>query len=57
MTKVNPNNGRETKSDIFSWDILKSDTNFIGHKILKYFNDFLMGVFKFHCKIEHKQVK
>ena len=24
MTKVNPNNGNETKSDIFSWDIFKS---------------------------------
>ena len=26
MTKVNPNNGNETKSDIFSWDTFKSDT-------------------------------
>ena len=26
MTKVNPNNGNETKSDIFTWDIFKSDT-------------------------------
>ena len=25
MTRVNPNNGNETKSDIFSWDIFKSD--------------------------------
>ena len=25
MTKVNPNNGNKTKSDIFSWDMLKSD--------------------------------
>ena len=25
MTKVNPSNGNETKSDIFPWDILKSD--------------------------------
>ena len=25
MTKVNPNNGSETKSDIFSWDIFQSD--------------------------------
>ena len=24
MTKVNPNNGIETKSDIFPWDIFKS---------------------------------
>ena len=26
MTKVNPNNGNQTKSDIFSWHIFKSDT-------------------------------
>ena len=26
MTKVNPSNGNETKSDIFRWDIFKSDT-------------------------------
>ena len=24
MTTVDPNNGNETKSDIFSWDIFKS---------------------------------
>ena len=24
MTTVDPNNGSETKSDIFSWDIFKS---------------------------------
>ena len=28
MTKVNPNNGNEIKSDIFSWDIIKSDIIF-----------------------------
>ena len=26
MTVVNPNNENDTKSDIFSWDIFKSDT-------------------------------
>ena len=26
MTKVYPNNGNETKSDIFQWNIFKSDT-------------------------------
>ena len=26
MAKVNPNNGIETKSDIFPWDIFKSDS-------------------------------
>ena len=25
MTKVNPNNGNEIKSDNFSWEIFKSD--------------------------------
>ena len=25
MTKMNPNNGNETKSDSFPWDIFKSD--------------------------------
>ena len=34
MTKVNPNNGNETKSDIFPWDILKSGT--ISFFIKKY---------------------
>ena len=28
MTKVNPNNGNETKSDISPWDIFKSDLIF-----------------------------
>ena len=26
MTKMNPNNGNETKQDIFPWNIFKSDT-------------------------------
>ena len=26
MTKVNPSKGNETKSDIFPWNIFKSDT-------------------------------
>ena len=25
MTKVNPKNGNETKSDVFPWEIFKSD--------------------------------
>ena len=40
MTKASPNNANETKSDIFSRDIFKSDIIFIGRKILKYFNNF-----------------
>ena len=38
MTKVNPKNKNVAKSDIYPWDIFKSDTFFI--KTLKYFNDF-----------------
>ena len=34
MTKVNPNNGNQTKSDIFSWDIFKYD---IFSLVAKYF--------------------
>ena len=34
MTKVNPNNGNEIKSDIFPWDIFKADA--ISFFIKKY---------------------
>ena len=37
MTKVNPDNGNETKSDIFPWDILKSDTISFSAKNIKVF--------------------
>ena len=40
MTKLHPNNGNETKSDIFPWGIFKSDVITFYQKILKYFNDF-----------------
>ena len=41
MTKVKPNNGNETKSHIFPWDIFKSDTiSPFYQNILKYFNNF-----------------
>ena len=33
MTKVNPSNGNETKSDIFPWEVFKSDIIFSGQKI------------------------
>ena len=40
MTKVNQNDGNETKSDIFPWNILRSDAIFFFiKKILKHFND------------------
>ena len=47
MTRVNPKNGNETKSDIFLWDILKSDMIFIGRTILKHFNYF----YNWHCSV------
>ena len=37
MTKVNPHNGNETKSDIFPWDIFKSDTISFLSKNIKVF--------------------
>ena len=42
MTKVSPNNGHETKSDILPSDIFKFDTDhiFLYQRLLKYFNDF-----------------
>ena len=40
MTKVNLNNRNGPKSDIFLWDIFRSDSIFFYEKILKYFNDF-----------------
>ena len=41
MTKVNSNNGNETKSDIFPWNTFKPDViYFLCQKILKYFDNF-----------------
>ena len=40
MTTVNPNNGNETKSDIFCGTYSNLTLIFTGRKILKYFNDF-----------------
>ena len=40
MTKVNPNNGNETKTDFFPWNIFRSDIIFFLSKIIKIFNDF-----------------
>ena len=57
MTKVNPSNGNETKSDIFHGTYSHLTSFFIGPKILKYFNVIVIGIFQFHCKSEHKQVK
>ena len=52
MTKVNPNNRNETKSDIFPQNIFKSDTiTFFYQKLLKYFNVFQNGNFCFMTKV------
>ena len=40
MTKVNPNNGNEAKSDSFSWSIFNHTSFFIDREILKYFSCF-----------------
>ena len=40
MTKMNPNNGSETKPNIFQQDMFKSGMIFIGHKMLNYFSRF-----------------
>ena len=40
QTKLNTNNGNETKSDIFRGIYLNLTSFFIDRKILKYFNDF-----------------
>ena len=40
MTKVNPNNENETKSDIFYGTYSNLALFFFGPKLLKYFNDF-----------------
>ena len=37
MTKVNPNNENETKSDIFLWNIFKSDVISFSIKKTKIF--------------------
>ena len=47
MTAVSTDDGNETKSDIFPWDIFLKSICF-GRKILKYFNDF----FNWHLKIK-----
>ena len=40
MTKVNPKNGNETKSDIFHGTYSNLTSFVIGHKILEYFSGF-----------------
>ena len=40
MIKVNPNNGKETKSDIFHGTSSNLTSYAVGRKTLKYFNEF-----------------
>ena len=58
MTKAKPNNGYETKSEIFSMDIFKSDIIFHCSKNTEIVTmTFIIDIFQLHCKSEHKQVK
>ena len=51
MTKVNPNNRNQTKSDIFSLRILKYVTSFLSKRI-KYFSGFQnRNLIVYMCKI------
>ena len=45
MTEVNPNNGNETKSDIFPWDTFKSGAISFLSKNIKIFQWFLKSKF------------
>ena len=40
MTEVNLDNGNKIKSDVFPWDIFKSDAISFLSKIVQSFNDF-----------------
>ena len=53
MTKVNPNNGNETKSDIFPWTCSNLTSFFIFH-ISK---TLIICISQFLCKSDLKQVK
>ena len=37
MAEVNPNNGNETKSDNFSWEIIKSSVIYFSLRNIKVF--------------------
>ena len=52
MIEVNPNNGNETKPDIFSWQIFPSDNIFQWSQNTKIFQTLLkLGSFKFIAKL------
>ena len=54
MTKVNPKNGNEAKSDIFHETYSNLTSFFIGRKMLNISMILITGIFQFHCKSEHK---
>ena len=55
MSIVNPNNGNETKSDAFLWDILKSNTNLSLSKNINYFSDFQNRNFSILLRLKWNQ--
>ena len=58
MTKVNPSNGNESKSDIFPWDIFKSDSMSFLSKNIKVFQWlFKIEFSQFYDQSEPKQRK
>ena len=58
MTKKNPNNGNETKSDIFPWDRFKSDhISFFIKKCKIISVTFKIEISQFYDKNEPKQWK
>ena len=58
MTKVTSSNENKSKSDIFRWDIFKSETiSFFIEKCYSISMTFIFDTFQFHCKSESKQVK
>ena len=57
MTKMNPNNGNQTKSDNFHRTYANLTSFFIGRRTLNISMTFIIAIFQFHCKSEHKQVK
>ena len=40
----------------FQGTYLSLTSLFIGYRMVKYFTDFVNSIFRFHCKIEHKQL-
>ena len=57
MTKVNPNNGNETKSDIFPCGIFKSDISFIIKKYSSTSMTFRTKICQFYDYSKPKQWK